>query len=407
MSKVRGFTLLEVVVTMGIMFIILGALFGVVSGQQAAFYQGNMQRAAQGSVRAALSFVEQKLALAGYGMDPSLAFDFTSTVAPCPALANPCLRDRIDGNDELVFFARNPRYWVPDGTGLTAAPTGNVWVIAGLSNTSVTVVPRGTEVFAKGQILQAVCANATSYAYFTVDQTTAPGAANITLTPISASNPFARQDVAMADGCFTGGTARLFLIDRFRFHVRPVSVEGQVIPYLVLDRGLDARSDGWDEGEEIVIAEGIESFQVAYDMNNPALAPRGATAGAAITFAGGALGTPSANGITTLQFPGGTPTTGQTAYAPTSWYGNAIGPPLPAGSPRLTDHQANIRAVRVSLVGRAPAPNATGPGTGLLLPVLNQNTLPSWVDQRASYGRTRVDATITVRNMVARGLLYQ
>ena len=67
--------------------------------------------------------------------------------------------------------------------------------------------------------------------------------------------------VADTSGCFTAGGARAFLIDRFRFHVRPVSVGGNegVRPYLVLDTGLDAHNDGPDEAEEIV--RGLEAIR--------------------------------------------------------------------------------------------------------------------------------------------------
>jgi type IV pilus assembly protein PilW len=403
--KARGFTLLEVVITLAILLIVIGALFGVVTGQQAAFFEGNMQRAAQGSVRAALSFVSQKVADAGFGMDPVLAFDFTSTVAPCPTLANPCARDRVDGNDELVFFARNSRYWVPDD--YATDPAGNAWRIGSVSSSEVVVRARANDAFPKGRILQAVCRGATRFAYFTVSQTVSTTAVNnsfsIPLEAVSTTNPFLRQDQA-ADTCFSTGEARLFLIDRFRFHVRPVAVSGQVIPYLMLDAGLDANNNGWDEGEEVVVAEGIESFQVAYDLTSSALAPRGSVAGTAIAFTAGFPGVTTGSGMTTLQFPG-TVLPGQTDYQPTSWFDYSVGPP--AHATRLTDHQANIRAVRVSLVGRAPNPNASGPGTGTLLPVLNQNALPTWLDVRASYNRTRVDATVPVRNMTSRGLLDQ
>lgn len=399
----RGFTLLEVAVSMAIMGVVLAAIFGVVQGQQTAFYQGNMQRAAQGSVRAALSVVEQKLATAGYGMDPSLAFDFTSAVAPCPALADPCARDRTDGNDELVFYARNPQYYIPQ---TATDPVGNAWRIVSVVGNTLTIVARGGEVFPGGRILQAVCQNATNYAYFTVSARASAAAADanfpITLTAVTPTSPFMRQDLAAADSCFSSGKARLFLIDRFRFHVRPVAVGSQTIPYLVLDPGLDAKDDGFDENEEIILAEGIESFQVGYDLTNTTLAPRGATPGTAITFTPGFPGGASASGMTTLQFPGN-PVTGQAVYQWTSWFNYALTPPIP--SQRTTDHQANIRSVRVSLVGRAPQSNATGLGSGSLLPVLNQDAFPAWVDQTTAYNRSRVDATVPVRNMTIRGLI--
>jgi type IV pilus assembly protein PilW len=398
--KTRGFTLLEVVVTLAILMVVIGALFGVVQGQQTAFYQGNLQRAAQGQARAAYAYVAEKLANAGYGMDPSLAFDFTSAVAPCPLAA--CPRDATNENDELVFFSRNDRYWCP--SVYTDEPVGNAWRILSVAGDTARVNARTGDVFAAGRILQAVCGGADTYAYFTVAQTvraTGAGGLDIPLVAAVPTNPFRRQDQAYA-ACFQTGQARAFLIDRYRFHVRPVTVEGVVVPYLVLDPGLDANSDGWDEAEEIVVAEGIETFQIAYELTNTTLAARGSVPGTAILFTPGFPGVNAGTGMTTLQFPG-VVAPGQFEYEPTSWYSYAVGPP-PADT-RLTDHQANIRAVRVSLRARGPSQNPSGGVAGVLVPVQNQDTLPGWLNPNVNYDRSRVDGTVLVRNMVSRGLL--
>ncbi len=400
----RGVTLIELLVAITVSAIVLAAILGVVQSQQASYYQGHLQRGAQGSARAAMEFIEQRVSLAGYGMDASLAFDFDRyTAAPCPSVAAPCVRDSVNGNDELVFYARNPNYWVPDVS--TGEPRGNAWRILSLGSGSVSVSARAGDEFVKGRILQAVCKSATKYAYFTVNETIAvtdDGTATIQLASSVTSNPFKRQDTALpsVDGCFTNGEARVFLIDRYRFHVRPVSAVGGYQPYLVLDTGLDANGDGPDEGEEIIVAEGIESFQVGYVMTNTALTPRGTVPGTAIVFTQGASGATTGNGMTTLLFPG-TVDPGLSEYRPTSWYGYAAGPPAPTA--RLTDHQANIRAVRIAIVARGPQPEPTGAGAPVEIPLLNQNAAPSWFGT-SPYARSRVDTTVLVRNMVSRGM---
>jgi type IV pilus assembly protein PilW len=403
-ARARGVTLIELMVALAITGVVLAALFTVVQGQQTAFYDGNLQRAAQSSARTALSYVEQRVATAGFGMDASLAFDFTNATAPCPPLAVPCQRDRVDGNDELVFFARNPRYWTPDA--YTADPVGNAWRIITVGAGTVTVSAHANDTFVKGRILQAVCRNSERYAYFTVSQTATVGAAPnptfpIMLTAVTASDPFQRQDQATA-ACFNSGEARMFLIDRFRFHVRPVPLGATTQPYLVMDPGLDANNNGPDDADEVVVAEGIESFQVGYEMTSALLAPRGTVPGTAIAFAGGFPGATAGSAMTTLVFPG-VVNPGQTDYQPTSWYGYSVGPP--PDTTRTTDHQANIRAVRVSIVARGPDPDPRNRRTEILLPVLNQNALPAWIDPTVAYHRTRVDATIPARNMVARAIL--
>ncbi len=404
----RGFTLVELLVSVAIGAIVLAALFGVVQSQQSAYYQGHLQRAAQGSARQALAFVEQRLAMAGYGMDAPLAFDFQYYPAlPCPSLAAGCPRDSVNGNDELVFYMRNPRYWVPEDRSGVFQPSGNAWRVVTLGSSSITLAARIGDHFERGRILQVVCQNGEKYAYMTVAQgvptQTAAGSVTLTLVTAVATNPFQRQDAAAAEACFTGGGARAFLIDRFRFHVRPVQGPSGVVPYLVLDTGLDRNNDGPDEAEETIVAEGIESFQVGYVMTNSALAPRGTTPGTTIAFAPGAAGATSGSGMTTLQYPG-LVNPGQWEYQPTSWFRYAVGPTPMVASERLTDHQANIRGVRLVIVARGPDPDPAIGRQDYLLPILNQNALPSWISATAPYSRARVETTVPVRNMVARAM---
>lgn len=413
LRRPRGFTLIELMISVAISAIVLASLFGVVQSQQTAFYQGQLQRAAQGSARAALAYVEQRLQTAGYGMDAPLAFDFQYyTPAPCPALApSGCPRDSVSGSDELVFYARNPRYWVPDDRSGAYQPSGNAWRVLGLGGSSITLSARAGDHFEKGRILQLVCSGGASYAYVTlaanVPPQAGPASVSVALVPSVATNPFLRQDAAVAEpsGCFTGGAARAFLIDRFRFHVRPVPVGGNegVRPYLVLDTGLDAHNDGPDEAEEIIVAEGIESFQVGYVMTNAALTPRGTIPGTPITLTSSSTAATSGDGLTTLSYPG-LVSPGQWEYLPTSWYRYAVGPTPMVAPERMTDHQANIRAVRIVIVARGPDPDPALGRTDFVLPILNQNALPSWIPATTPYSRARVEATIPVRNMIARAM---
>jgi type IV pilus assembly protein PilW len=412
----RGVTLIELLIALAITSVLLAALFGVVQSQQTAYFQGHLQRAAQNSARSALAYVEQRLATAGYGMDGSLAFDFqyygsAAEPMPCPALAAGCPRDSVNGNDELVFYARNPRYWVPDDRSGAVEPRGNAWRVLAVGAGSVTVNARQKDVFEKGRILQVVCKDGAKYAYMTVSQTVGPLLADtpglsIPLVASVASNPFRRQDLNAADGCLSSGLARAFLIDRFRFHVRPVATGGgNYDPYLVLDRGLDLNNDGPDEAEEVVVAEGIESFQVGYVMtlSTPSFPPRGTSPGIAIAFAPGPTGNTSGTGMTTLQFPG-LVNPGQWEYQPTSWYRYAVGPVPVIANERLTDHQANVRGVRVVIVARGADPDPAKRRNEILLPILNQNALPSWIAATVPYNRARVETTVIVRNTTSRGM---
>lgn len=410
--RASGMTLIELMIALAISAIVLASLFGVVQSQQTAYFQGHLQRAAQGSARAALSYVESRLSLAGYGMDAPLAFDFQyygfADPMTCPPLAAGCPRDSVTGNDELVFYARNSRYWLPEDRAGIVDPRGNAWRVVGVGAGSLTVNARADDLFEKGRILQVMCKDGAKYAYMTVSQTVGPLLADtpglaIPLVAAVNANPFRRQDAAVADTCFSSGAARAFLIDRYRFHVRPVRVGAGVQPYLVLDTGLDRNNDGPDEAEEIVVAEGIESFQVGYVMTNMVLAPRGTIPGTAIAMAPGWPGATAGTGLTTLSFPGLVPP-GQWEYQPTSFFRYAVGPIPTISDERLTDHQGNIRAVRIAIVARGPEPEPAKRRTDILLPILNQNALPAWISTTIPYNRARVETTVPVRNMTSRGM---
>lgn len=402
-----GFTLIELMITVAIVAVVVAGIFAVVSAQQQAYADGQRLRVAQSSGRSALLYLEQRVPLAGLGTSPSLAFDFGRYVSgPCPAGLT-CPRDAIDGSDELVFVARNPRYWV--STDPAVEPRGNAWNVVSVSSGAVTVKARAGDGFRVGQVLAAVCPGGAEYAYFTVGARVptlaAPDPAlRVTLADVVPEDPFRRQDLAQTS-CFSSGTARLFLVDRYRFHVRPEpGTSGAADPYLVLDTGTDTNDDGVvNQDDELLVASGIESFQVAYDLANGATV--GATPGTKIELASGYPGGTTANQLTTLAFPGPAPEPGQSVYAPTSWYAFLMGPP-PAAE-RRTNHQANIRFVRIAVVARSPDPEPRIAGTGLLLG-LNQTSRPAWAGAVANDGfqRVRFESRIALPNMVVRGMTY-
>lgn len=405
----RGFTLLELVVATGTSAIVLAFVVLAVNAQQRAFLSGNKQRAAQISARSAMLFIEEELALAGYGMDAPLAFDFDRYRGPCPAQLDPCPRDSTSNSDELVFFRRNPQYWLPEA--FTDEPRGNAWRITadGITEDAVNVSARAGDVFLKGEILQAVCKAAAAYAYFTVSETQPVGALDVAdfpvkLEPSVDSDPFRRQNAA-GDACFRSGQARLFRIQRFRYHVRPVARGDAFDPYLVLDRGVDTNQDDEvNEADEELLAEGVELLQFAYVLTNATLAPRGATPGTGVPLTPGFPGAVAGDGLTTLEFPGIIPA-GGSPYDPTSFYGYSVGPPPHAR--RNTDHQANIRAVRIAVRARNEYPDPQFVGGDVLVPLFNMNVLPAWIvgDEAAGrYNRATFVSSVAIRNMVNRGM---
>ncbi len=477
----RGFSLIELMIALAVSAVVMAGVVGAALAQQKAFYGSERTRLAQSSARAAQLFLEDKLRLAGFGMDPAMAFDFQLYTPanypslPCPPEAGGCARDAVDNSDELVFYERNPNYWVPNA--LTGKPVGHAWRICSgpsqapdyghaVTSSDVQVDANPGDTFLAGQILAAVCPNGRYYAYMTVasDWTvpaTDPGGcgsarSRIPLVAAAATNPLRRQDLAAspwgdtpqyfnssvsalassptAASCFASGEARLFQIDRYRFHVRPVAVgtwpdgKTKYDPYLVLDMGVDTNGDGTiDANDELVVAEGVEIMQVAYVLANPALPTPtvGATPGTPIKLQPGLPGsTATADELTTIQLPPALPLT--FAYAPSlaavdnpyaawSWYSYSLTPPIPANYPRMTDSQANIRAVEVALVVRSPEPDLQSRANLILdgsFRLFNLDVVPAWITANAfpslqdGYQRVQVQSTVLVPNMTARGMAF-
>lgn len=403
----RGFTLVEMLIAITVSAAVIAAAVGVARSQQQAYYDGARVRAAQASARNALLFLEKNVSQAGYGMAPSLAFDFDRSGGPCPTELStgstpPCARDRTDDSDELVFYARNPVYWVPQDPATD--PAGRAWRVTAISSSRLTLGAREGQTFRRGQVLLVVCAGATQYAYVTVSTTTpvpsGGGSIDLPLTAASSTDPFLGQESA-TDACFGAGTARAFQIDRYRIHVRPVDVGGgRRDPYLVLDQGIDvAGSTAIDEADEQFIAEGIESIQVAYILANGTQV--GASGG--VSLVRGAPGDATSNQLTTLSFPGAAPVGTESVYSPTSWYRYYMGPP-PAAE-RLTNHQANIRAVRIAVVARSPEPDLTKRWMPPSLQ-LNQTAAAAWITPGDGYERVSFETTIPLPNMTTQGMVF-
>jgi type IV pilus assembly protein PilW len=417
-----GFSLVEIIVAMAVSAIVLVGALTASRAQQRAYYDGQRLREAQGAARNALLFLEEKLPLAGFGMDPALALDFGWYSGLCPDDFDSCARDSTTDADELVFYARNPNYWVPQQSSDDFR--GRVWELVSLEAASdrLTVKARAGDTFPRGQILQLVCEGGSRFAYVTVAATVPPLDADsevlLTLEDEGAGgSPFLGQALA-TDTCFTptgGVRPRAFQLDRYRFHIRPVDVgTGIPDPFLVLDMGVDVNLDtAVDADDELILAEGVETMQVAYGFTREALGVAGTTAGTLITITAGSAATANqvTNRITRTDFPGAAPSpavTGEFVYARTSFFPYTLVPPLPAE--RDTNHQANIRVVRVALLARSASRDAqrvvqSPLATGAAL--FNLNTQPSWIGTDPGFERIMLETTVALPNMTSRRLLDQ
>ncbi len=213
------------------------------------------------------------------------------------------------------------------------------------------------------------------YAYFTSAQTVQPlaaaGVQSITSSRSWRPNPFRRQDVAVANACFTAAVgadpARLFLVNRYRFHVRPVDARRRdaVRPDPRARPGHRHRSRrgrgrrrraaprGGDRVDPGLVRLQLGRARAGRDDAPGAPSRRSANTAAAATT--------TANAITTTLFPGTPPPSpgpNDTAYTPSSFYPYTFGPP--AAAERLTNHQANIQVVRVAVLARSVGSDVQG-----------------------------------------------
>jgi type IV pilus assembly protein PilW len=72
----RGFTLIELLVGAVTTTIILSAVAVTIMGVQASYQTESRIKVAVESLRTATNFIEQRMRMAGYGVEPRIAFDF-------------------------------------------------------------------------------------------------------------------------------------------------------------------------------------------------------------------------------------------------------------------------------------------------------------------------------------------
>jgi type IV pilus assembly protein PilW len=343
----RGFTLIEMVVALGVSSIVIAGSLYLMLAQQRTFVSGASERVLQESGRVALQTIGLALRQAGYGLDPGMAFDLGATRAPqAQALlgpgetdvpfggyqcANPVTcRDRIDGPDELVFLSRNPSW----GHTVTALTTAQL-TFAG---------PLATPL-ERGQVLQVACGGGDMYwAYVTVaaQVPAGPGPVTVTLGPANGTT-FGAQNAALSDACFQNSPG-VYLIDRYRFFLASYDLAGNQVawqtpgarPYLMLDRGW-LGADG--NPALTVVAPDIEDLQIAYGYPLAARGTqlRGGTAGVRLSAA--------EDGLWLSPDP--------------VLYGLPRYDSAPRGVTRTTSYPANIGSVRVGVVARAAEADAT------------------------------------------------
>jgi type IV pilus assembly protein PilW len=393
-----GFTLVELLVGVVVSLIAIAGAVVMLQGQKRSFQGSSADRALQETGRMALGALSQDIALAGFGIEPAMVFDFGQMVnvpmerAPqgagksvtfggdssgstgfaCGAAVT--CRDSIDGPDELVFQYRNPYF--------------NHRITAITSDTMIKIAGPIRQPIRAGQVLQAICFGGNmiwAYVRASGEQGITTDATPVTLSLDSGVNlQYPHQNEALSDSCFVGD-ARLFEVERIRYFVQSYDVAGNVVawntagsrPYLMLDRGLRS-ADGTPLLE--VVAPDVEDLQVSYVFP---LAPvenqvAGSTAGARMDN--------SATGIDLAPAGGFVPTYSAARLS----------------AVRTTHYPSNVRAVRIAIVVRSPNPDTNlGDAT---IPAAGNRPAVAAVDP--GYRRTLFETSVAIPNMESRAPFF-
>jgi len=391
----RGFSLMELAVALGVSAIVIAGALTILIGQQRTFKGSAGDRAVQEAGRVALERLTSELRLAGYGMDPGMAFDFGAAASPqATAILEPgvatvpfggylcdkpvACRDRVDGPDEIVFHYRNPVFGKEVLTATHPIAETELW-LQGPLNTPIQA----------GQILQVVCyGEPLTWAYVTVSKRAEPTAdpefAVQLAAPTGGDSDFPMQNKFFAmDGCFLG-EVRAFKIERRRYFIDTFTDQGQRVAwgtagarsYLMVDEGL--RDDAGPI--HAVVAQDVEDLQLAYVFP---LAP------APTQVRGDAEGVPLQDQADGIDLAPTTIPSIPTYFVPSR------------DVSRATGHPSNARAVRVAVVVQQPGDDAAVVDPALPR-LLNRAELAREARRRRSVFQT----TVSVPNMESRGPTY-
>lgn len=396
LPRPQGFTLIEMMTGITISMIVMAGVALTFLGVTNAYHaESNITSVTEGS-RVSMSFLERQLKLAGYGVDPRVAFDFDTG-------AGALLKDN-DGltglgaaaggftTDDLAFRYRDPQFVMsgvmPSLVQITSlsAPTG------------CPTLPSLKD----GQGLMVICQSAPQTAlYLTANGAQAAGATTLLVQkhPTIYNNAATWTDLAwptIAPGC-VGSGVYVFLLNEFR--VRTVALQSSGViasrPYLVVFHGLKNAPDPATNADFDPLAPDVEDFQVAYLMNRPFYGSSFAATNSVDAPAGNAsnpadyiLGDVDANSVATNALP-------RLTDAAPAYSDNYDSVNRYNGSP------ANIRGVRVSVLLRSAFPEATRRKAYSTQSLENHTVAVPAAD---GFYRTLVTSTVHTDNLSSRSL---
>jgi type IV pilus assembly protein PilW len=367
-STPRGFTLLELLVGTVVTSIILAAVAVSIMGVQASYQTESRITVAVEGLRTGTNFIEQRLRLAGYGVDPRFAFDFKTAVLPANAKANHVITLATGVppaiTDDLAFRYRDPA-WMRRGTyssGINLADNATF----GMS-------------FPKGQRFIISCEGGKN------NLVVKAGAGGVSKDAKSAANfevDTALSTIPANDGCLTKeGQAAPFVLLLHEVRIRVVALEGR--PFLMAFQGIDEL----DMSTAVPLMADVESFQVAYMMNRPP-----------------PTGTNSALEPVDKASPVANWVLGDVGSADSNRHPDPSVRPepvyrLPYDDPaRFNRHPANIRAVRVSIGVRSATREPNGRRAFARVDLEDSGE----AKPADGYYRTNISTTVRVPNMMSR-----
>ena len=372
MRRLRGFTLVEVLMAVAILGFVVAGITTVLIKQSQASTSQVQERDMEASGRLALLELARAARLAGYGITPVAAFDFDRFACTTPGSASTCPnggRDRIDGPDEMVVAYRDPDF------------ARSLISVSGAGPFTVTVDRPLTVTLKAGRIVQILCAGAGNVSYLALSADAAAGATTLVLRLLVDADGYFTPTSPIAGGganaCFATGA--MFLVERTRYYV---AADTDGVPALFRDRG---------RGAQEMLYRGIEDLQISYDIGQPPIASAFAAGGATPAAAPGCVD----SGTATWSFGScvgvaGTPI--ELAVQP-DWQNDAYD-----SANRYTGHPVNIRTVNINVVARAI--QASPDGTGDPLPILG-NRAARVAD---NFHRTVLSISEQPANLLARAL---
>ncbi|QRK12884.1 prepilin-type N-terminal cleavage/methylation domain-containing protein [Archangium violaceum] len=242
MRRQRGFTLIELMVSSAVTFITVLAVSAAFLGYTQSFYTQAGIRGGQASLRQTHLMVVRNLRMAGYGIEPSLAFGFPADWSRESPTA-------INRSDRLVFRMRNPAFNAR---------------VESVAEDSVTLVDGLTERLRRGQIVQLMCPGAISWTYARLREDAPKGAKSLSLQPKTGTFPNLNE----VHNCFSNSGALavyVFKIDVYDYSIQLIDEDGDPAspgrPYLFRRHGL---GDGPEDSFGEPVAEDIEALRVTF-----------------------------------------------------------------------------------------------------------------------------------------------